>query len=183
MISTFYSQLLLAASEGHGKPDPLKFDADLAIFTAIIFIGLLFVLGKYAWGPLLLGLENREKSISDKITDADRANEQAQANLKMYEEKLAGVTDEAKKMMDDAKQESLAARERIISEAEEEAQRIRDRALADIEAAKNAAVRELAEKSVDSAVSLAGTIVGRSLEKQDHDRLIEESISSFTSGA
>ncbi|MFK7769690.1 MAG: ATP synthase F0 subunit B, partial [Mariniblastus sp.] len=60
------------------------------------------------------------------------------------------------------------------------AQKTRDRALAEIETAKNAAVRELAESSVDSAVDLAGSIVGRSLNKGDHADLIEKSIKQFT---
>ena len=77
---------LLAA--GGGEPDPLKFDADLALFTLVIFLGLMFVLGKFAWKPLIEGLNNREKSVNDNIEAAEKANELAQANLKQYEDCL-----------------------------------------------------------------------------------------------
>ncbi|MCH2177790.1 MAG: F0F1 ATP synthase subunit B [Mariniblastus sp.] len=182
MLDSCYTRLLILAEGGH-EPDPLKFDADLALFTLVIFLGLLFVLGKFAWKPLIQGLNTREENIANQIESAERANENAQANLRQYEERLALATDEAKAVLDEAKKDAVAVKDRILGEAQEEAQRIRDRALADIEAAKNAAVRDLAEKSVDSAVSLAGSIVGRSLDKQDHDKLIEDSISSFTDGA
>ena len=182
MLDSCFARLLILASGGN-EPDPLRFEADLALWTLVIFLGMLFVLGKYAWKPLIQGLNNREENIAKKIEDAAKANDHAQANLRQYEEQLAAVTDEAKAVLDEAKKDAVAVKDRILAEAQAEAQRIRDRALGEIEAAKNAAVRELAEKSVDSAVSLAGSIVGRSLDKQDHDKLIEDSISSFTSGA
>jgi len=181
MLSSWCSQVWLLAAEGH--PDPLRFDADLALFTLIIFLGLLFVLGKFAWKPMIEGLNNREERIARMIREAEEAHEKAQANLRVYEEKLAAVTEEAKQILEEARQDATAAKERILAEAQEEARRAQERALAEIEAAKSAAVRELAEKSVDSAVTLAGTIVGRSLQDTDHQKLIEQAISNFGSGA
>jgi len=85
--------------------------------------------------------------------------------------------------LEEARRDAGRVKEQIVADAQDEAARIHQRALADIEAAKSAAVRELAEKSVDSAVSLAGNIVGRSLNKDDHAKLIDDSINSFSSGA
>lgn len=181
MLASLNNVMVLVAAGD--KPDPLKFDADLALFTLIVFLGLLAVLTKFAWKPLMEGLNQRERSIEDNITSAEQANSQAQANLKQYEDKLASVDQEAKAVMDEAKKDALAAKDKIVAEAQAEAQRQRDKALADINAAKDQAVRELAEKSVDSAVSLAGSIVGRSLQKDDHSKLIEDSIKRFTTGA
>ena len=171
---------LLAAGGAH---PPLQFRVDTLIFSLLIFLGLAAVLFKYAWKPVLEGLEKREKRISDDIENARVANEQAQANLKQYEDKLAAVDDEAKAVLEEARRDATAAKEKILADAQDEASRLRDRALADIETAKSAAVRDLAEKSVDSAVSLAGNIVGRSLQKDDHSKLIDDSINSFKSGA
>lgn len=174
------SATLIAAGGAH---PPLEFRVDTLIFSFIIFVGLALVLLKFAWKPIMAGLDAREKKMAGDIENARVANEQAQANLKQYEDKLATAGDEARAVLDEAKKDALVAKERIINDANDEAGRLRDRALADIEAAKNAAVRELAEKSVDSAVSLAGNIVGRSLKKDDHSKLIEDSIESFNSGA
>ena len=129
------------------------------------------------------GLAAREKRIADDIDNARIANEQAQANLKQYQEQLANATNEAKAVLEEARKDAVTAKNKILNEAQEEAGRLRDRALSDIDAAKNEAVRELAQKSVDSAVTLAGNIVGRSLNKDDHSKLIDDSINSFSSGA
>lgn len=155
---------------------------DTLLFSLVIFGVLLAVLYKFAWGPIAEGLEQREKKMADDIEGARVAHEQAQSQLKAYEEKIAGAQDEAAALIAEAKNDALAAKERIMTSAAEDAQRTKDRALADIEAAKNAAVRDLAESSVDSAVSLAGSIVGRSLNKNDHSDLIEKSIQQFNAG-
>lgn len=173
------SNLLLAAAEDHAAPNPLSFSVDLALFTLAIFIGMLLILTKFAWRPILDGLAARERSVADNIEAAKSANDQAQANLKQYEQRLAAVAQEANEIVAQAKKEALAMKDRIVSEAGEEAQRQRDRAVADIRAAKDAAVRELAQRSAESAVQLAGSIVGRSLQGNDHQRLIDESIDRF----
>lgn len=179
--SLYQSQINLIAA-GAAKP-PLQFQIDTLIFSLLIFGGLLFVLFRYAWKPIMEGLAKREESIEGKIASAAKMEEEAQANLRQYEDKLAKAHDEAAAVMAEAKADAVAAKERILAEASEEAVRTRDRALAEISAAKNAAVRELAESSADSAVQLAGSIVGRTLKKDDHSKLIQEAVSRFSTGS
>lgn len=180
MLEAFYSFSLLASNVP--KP-PLQLSIDTFVYSLVIFILLLVVLFKFAWKPIMEGLEAREKGIADDIEGARLANENAKAQLAAYELKISGAGDEATAIIAEAKNDALTAKEKIMADAAAEAQRTRDRALADIEAAKSSAVRELAESSVDSAVSLAGLIVGRSLDKADHSSLIEKSIEQFTAGA
>ncbi len=175
-MNSVLTTLLLASGEA---APPLQGRVDTLIYSLIIFLILLAILYKFAWGPIVEGLERREKQMADDIEGARAANEQAQAQLKAYEDKLAGAHDEAAAMIAEAKTDAQAVKDRIMAEAAEEAQRTKERALAEIEAAKNAAVRQLAESSVDSAVNLAGRIVGRSLEKSDHSELIEKAIEQF----
>ncbi|MDB2686408.1 F0F1 ATP synthase subunit B [Mariniblastus sp.] len=178
MLLTSFEGLLASDS---AKP-PLQLAPDTLLFSFIIFGVLLAVLYKFAWGPIVEGLELREKKMADDIEEARAAKERAQAQLADYEAKIAGAEAEASALIAEAKADAITAKEKIMADASEEAQRTKDRALADIEAAKNAAVRDLAESSVDSAVSLAGSIVGRSLDKKDHKDLIEKSISQFNAG-
>lgn len=129
------------------------------------------------------GLALREESIEGKIASAAKLEEEAQASLKQYEAKLATAHDEAAAVMAEAKADAVAAKERILAEANEEAMRTRERALAEIDAAKNAAVRELADASASSAVNLAGSIVGRTLKKEDHASLIQKAVETFSTGS
>jgi len=52
---------------------------DLSIWTIVVFLILFVVLRKYAWGPMMEGLENREKNIRGELESAQKANADAQA--------------------------------------------------------------------------------------------------------
>jgi F-type H+-transporting ATPase subunit b len=176
LMSHDFLLLLLAAAE---SDPPLQFRIDTLLFSLLIFVLLVVVLARYAWIPIMEGLEKREKSIARDIDDAKTANEKAQATLARYESKLQAAKDEASALVAEARKDAEAAREKILARANEEAQRQRRRALDEIAAAKDQAVRELAERSVDSAVSLAGRLVGKELTPEDHQRLIEQSLERF----
>jgi F-type H+-transporting ATPase subunit b len=109
--------------------------------------------------------------------------DEAKQNLAEYEQKLASVTQQANDILAEARKDAVTAKERILAEAASQAEQQRQRAVADIRAAKDAAVRELAQKSADAAVGLAGKIVGRSLKDADHQNLINDSIDRFVKGA
>lgn len=176
MLISVMGSFLAAAEE----PNPLKFDIDLALFTLVVFLGLVALLGAFVWKPLLAGLEKRERGIAEDIDNARRASEQARQSLKDYEQRLAAVTTEANQMLASARKDAETARERILAEAAEEARKQTDRALSAIQAARESAVRELAQRSTETAVELAGKIVGRSLNAGDHSNLINESIRQFS---
>ncbi len=176
---------LLLASGGESDTatavNPLTIDPDLAIFTALIFIVLLLFLSKFAWRPLMEGLDRREKSITDRIEEAKRGAEQAAEKLAQYEAKLAEAGAEAEKILVQARRDAAAATEKLLAEAREEADRERRRALGDIEAAKNQAIQEIAQRSADLAFSLARKVIHRELKPEDHAALIREALDQLPS--
>ena len=165
------------ATANIANPADVRFD--MAIYSAVVFFLLLFLLGKFAWGPISHGLETREKSIASKIEQATRAADEATAQLKQYETKLAAAADEARAIVAQAHKDGEATREKIVAEANAAAQRERERAVADINAAKNEALREIAKQSVDTAIALAGNIVKREVKPAEHERLISDALSGF----
>ena len=94
---------------------------------------------------------------------------------------MATATEEANKIVGQARRDAEAAKDRILAEAQQLSQRERERAIEDIHAAKNVALREIAQQSVNTAVSLAGRIVHREVKPQDHAQLIREALEQFPS--
>jgi len=168
---------LMAKAE---QANVMEFSIDLAVFTLFVFLGLVFLLGAYVWKPLIAGLDKRERTIAENIDGARLANEQAQQTLKDYEKRMAAISKEANEILAAARKDGDLARERILAEAATESKRQTERAVAEIQAAREAAVRELAQRSAESAVDLAGRIVGRSLNASDHQKLIDESVGQFS---
>ena len=161
--------------------DPSEFKSDLAIWTVVVFLCLLGLLLKFAWRPVLEGLQKREQSIAAMIDDAKQSADRAAEQLRQYEARLAVASEEAQKMLAQARRDAGGVKDQIVAEAQAAATRERDRAVADIENAKNTALQEMTQKSVDLAVLLAGRIVRRQLSPEDQARLIREAVEQLPS--
>ncbi len=170
-------------SHGNTATDPLSFDPDLAIFTFIVFLLLLAVLRKFAWGPIMQALERREHNIAEHISQAERNHEQARLLLAEYEERLAGAAHEVRELLEEARRDAEHTKQSILAEARQGAEAEKARALREIEAAGDAAMESLAKRSAELAVELAGRIVQAQLSQQDHARLIEEAMAKFPATA
>jgi F-type H+-transporting ATPase subunit b len=173
-----------AAAEGHGgghgaAVNPLNFQSDLALWTGVVFLVLLAVLWRFAWGPIAKGLEGRERMIADQIAQAERSNEEARSLLADYEQKLAGSQEEVRAILEQARRDAEQRGRELIEHSRTEAKREQEKALREIDQAKDGALKELAEQSARLAVDLAGRIVGSRLEPADHARLIEQAIADF----
>jgi F-type H+-transporting ATPase subunit b len=161
--------------------DPSQFKSDLAIWTCVVFLCLLLILGKFAWGPVTEGLDRREQAIAAMIEEAKLGQEKAAQQLKQYEAKLAAAGEEARELVAQARKDADAAKDRILAEAQTAADRQRERAVEDIQVAKNVALQEITRTSVDLAVNLAGRIVRQQLRAEDHSQLIREAMDQLPS--
>lgn len=159
----------------------VDFRTDMALFSAVVFLLLLFGLSMTAWKPIMDGLEKREEGIASKIASAEKAEADAAAKLGEYESKLATANQEAQEIVAQARKDAEAAGQKLVAEAQEEAVRQRERATADIESAKLVALGELTSQSTDVAMSLAQRVVGREVKADDHQNLIQEMLSKLPS--
>ena len=146
-----------------------------------MFAVLLTLLVRFAWAPIMTGLENREKYIARQIEEARLSAEQAAAELQAYRDKLAAAAKEAADVVNQARKDAEGVADKVRQQAQQDAARERERAITDIRAAKNAALREVARKGADLAVSLAGRIVHRELRSDEHVALITEALEQFPS--
>jgi F-type H+-transporting ATPase subunit b len=170
---------------GHGNASPelenvAKPQFDMAIYSFVVFLILLGVLYKFAWGPIALALQRREETIARQIDDARLASERAAHQLREYEARLAAATEEARHIVSEARKDAEIAKDRIVAEARDAAGRERERAVADITLAKNQALDAIAQRSVQTAVSLASQLIGREVRPNEHEALIGQAIDDFS---
>ena len=159
-----------------GSVSPFAGDLGNAIWTIVIFLLVVFVLGKWAWNPILSTLQRREEFIRDALASAKADREKAEAVLKGYEERLAHSRAEATAIVEEGRRDAEAVRRRIEEEARQDAERMLARAKREIGIAKETAVKELYQTSAHLATELAGRILERELTGEDHERLIAQSI-------
>jgi F-type H+-transporting ATPase subunit b len=159
---------------------PEEWQTDLAIWTFVVFVVLLAVLTKFAWGPIVAGLQKREQGIADNIAAAQRSHDEAKLYLAEYEKKLANAANEVRMMLDEARRDAEHAKQEIIAEAKAAAQAEQQRGVREVRLATDQALKELSERSTNLAVELAGKIVQAQLKPADHSRLVQEAMTKFT---
>lgn len=164
-----------AAAESE-NPNPLVFDPDLAIFTAIVFLLLFAVLRKFAWPQIAAALDEREQKIADNIAAAAAKHEEAKRLLAEHEAKLAATAGEIRAMLEDARREAEVAKGQIVADAKHAAQDEANRAKREIDQAKHAAIQELATTSANLAVGLARKVVQEKITPDEQTRLVQEAL-------
>lgn len=176
----------LASSGGEGEHqvslNPLSLEwiqQDLAIWTAVVFVALLVILTKFAWKPIIAGLDKRERNIADHIAQAEAANQKAKDLLAEYDRKLAAAQDQVRSIVDQGRRDAEQVGRELVAKAKEESKAEHQRALQQIDAATSAAIKELATQSATMAVDLAGKIVRAKLNPADHARLIDQAVAGF----
>lgn len=151
------------------------------IFWLVIIFGIVvFVLGKYAWKPILNVLKEREESIRDALRSADLARNQLE-NLKNEQELMrVQALDDREQILKDAR----VIKERIIAEAREKATRDSEKLLAQvheqIENEKNMALNDLKQQVAEFSVRIAETILKEKLESTPRqEKIIRTQLEEF----
>lgn len=166
-----------AAEDTHGGAvSPFAGDFGTALWTLVIFIIVLVVLGKFAWGPILSGLQGRENFIRDSLDQAKKDREEAEARLKEYTEKIEASRSEASAIVEEGRRDAEALKVTIEDHAKAEAKAMVERAKREIGLATDSALKEIYTLSANLATGVASRIIGRELKPADHERLISESI-------
>lgn len=152
-----------------------------ALTTVIVFVLLIIILGKVAWGPIIKGLESREHKIRKDIEEAERARVAAESTLRDYNAKLAQVQSEVQATLAEASKQAERLAENIKVQAQKDAEETKARAVKDIEAARDQAVREVHAQAADLATTVASKILRRNLNPQDQQDLVSESLQQLQS--
>ena len=138
------------------------------IFWMVIIFGIvLFILKKFAWKPILNALKDREQSIADALSSADKARKEVEG-LKADNEKVIA---EARKEKDIILKEAKEVKDKMLAEAKDQAakegQKIIETARQQIEAEKKAAISEMKQQVTELSVLVAGKVIQKELKNKD----------------
>lgn len=153
------------------QPDP-----GLFIWTIVTFLVLVFLLRKFAWGPLLAALERRQAVIAGAVGDARKAKEE-----------LEGVRHDAAQLITQARVEGQAIMTRARTDAEQFRSEMRDKAATEAAAiGKNAerqiqietarAIGQIRREAVDLSIAIASKLLKRDIAPADNAQLVEDTI-------
>jgi F-type H+-transporting ATPase subunit b len=163
-------------SEGGEKSTLFTGDLGNILWSLVTFVLVLVVLGRFAWRPILDGLQKRENFIRDSLQQAQRNRQEAEAKLKEYTDQLTRARAEATAIVEEGRRDAEVLKRKIEETAKAESAAMIERARREIGIATDTAVKELFTLSAKLAKDAAARIIRKELDQPQHERLIHESI-------
>ena len=153
-----------------------QFSSGLFIIQSVIFLALLFLLGKFAWKPILKSIDERETSIIDALNQAKLAK-QEMAQLKEDNERILR---EARAERDGILKEARDMKDKIVNQAKDsakvEGEKMIEAARQSIQTEKNAAMADIKTQIGTLSVSIAENILKEKLNNDDAQNALVENI-------
>lgn len=150
----------------------MDIDAGLFWWELIAFIVFIFILGKFAWRPMLNALQERENSIRDSLDAAENAMNKAEKISKENDAALREAEIMAQKIRKEAVEEAELLRVDRIEKAKKEADELVEHARNTIEQEKKRALIELRKEVADLAIRAASTILDAELDAEKNRKLV-----------
>ncbi|KOO37281.1 ATP F0F1 synthase subunit B [Priestia koreensis] len=145
-------------------------------YQLVIFLILLLLLRKFAFGPLMGIMKKREEYISNEILSAEKSNAEAKKLAEEQRELLKQSRQEIQVMMDNARKSAEDKKEEIIIAARSEAERLKESAKLEIVQEKEQAMTALRQQVASLSVLIASKVIEKELSEQDQEKLIQDYI-------
>jgi len=185
LIATGVTPYLIAAqdhaAEGGGGGGLFSVNPGLTIWTIIVFVFLLVILGRYAWGPILSAVDAREARIQASLDAAQQKSDEIETLVAEQRQHLNAARQEAQQIVAESRESGERVRKDIEEKARTEGQALLERARAEIDREKDAALESIRRESVEIALAAASRLVGDRLDA-DRDRELATSYIQSLSG-
>jgi F-type H+-transporting ATPase subunit b len=154
----------------------IKVTPGLMIWTIVAFLITLFVLKRYAFGPIQRTIDERRQRIEQSIHEAEEARNEARRLLEEHRALIGQARGQAEDILVEARKVADAQRERVREETEADRQRRLEETRRQIEAETHRALEQIRAEVAELTLIAATKVTRKSLDDDDHRRLIEEAI-------
>ena len=151
----------------------------LMIWTIVCFLVVLFVLKRYAFGPVQQMIDTRRERIQSALDEADHARAEARDLLEEHRKLIGQAKSESEEILSEARRIAEAQRERVKVETEEDRQRRLEETRRQIEQATQQALAQIRDEVGKLSLLAAEKITRKSLTGADQQRLIDEALAEI----
>ena len=162
---------MVAASSGLIKVVP-----GLMIWTIVCFLITLFVLKRYAFGPIQKLIDDRRERIRRSLEEADEARKEARNLLEEHRKLIGQARGEAEEILAEARQVGQAMQARVKEETEADRHRRLEETKRQIEAETRRALEAIRAEVAELSLFAAEKVTRKTLDDKDQRRLIDEAI-------
>jgi F-type H+-transporting ATPase subunit b len=156
--------------------DLIKVVPGLMIWTIVAFLITLFVLKKYAFGPIQKTIDERRERIRRSIEEAEDARAEARKLLEEHRSLIGQARGQAEQILAEARKVAEAMARRVKEETEADRQRRLEETARQIEAETQRALQQIRAEVAELTIIATAKVTGKVLEDDDHRRLIDDAI-------
>lgn len=162
---------MLVASSGLIKVVP-----GLMIWTIVCFLLTLFVLKRFAFGPIQKMLDERRDRIRSSIEEAENTRSEARKLLEEHRALISQARGQAEEILSEARKVADSQRQRVKEETEADRQRRLEETKRQIEAETHRALEQIRAEVAELTLVATAKVTGKVLDDADHRRLIDDAI-------
>jgi len=151
----------------------------LMIWTIVCFLIALFVLKRYAFGPIQKMIDSRREQIRRSLEEAEHARDEARRLLEEHKKLIGQARSEAEQILAEARRTGEAMEHRMREETETERQRRIEETRREISAETARALEKIRAEVADLTLEATAIVVGRKLDPETDRELITEAIGSL----
>jgi F-type H+-transporting ATPase subunit b len=169
---------LAIVQQEHVARGPLTVEPGLMIWTVVVFVALLAILKKFAWPAVLGAVEARERALEEQLAEAERNRTESARLLAEHQKLLAEGRTAAHGLLAEAKAAAEKERALAIEKTRQEQEELLERARRDIIAERERAVAELRREAVDLSLAAASKLIGERLNSDSDRKIVQEYLST-----
>ncbi len=154
----------------------IKVTPGLMIWTIVAFLITLFVLKRYAFGPIQKTIDDRRERIERSIAEAEDARNEARRLLEEHRSLIGQARGQAEDILAEARKVADAQRQRVRAETDADRQRRLEETRRQIEAETHRALEQIRTEVAELTLIAATKVTRKALDDDDHRRLIDEAI-------
>jgi F-type H+-transporting ATPase subunit b len=158
----------------------LGINIPVLLFQLVNFTFLLIVLRMLVYKPVLRTLDERRERIAAGLNAAERGREQAEEAERQAQAQIETARREGQQIVANAQQVAQRLQEEARQQAQQLQESMIERARGEIQLERDTAISELRREFADLTISAAEKVIGQSLDRTSHERLIEEAIREST---
>ncbi len=144
------------------------------LYSIAAFLVLMWLLKKFAFGPLFGMMEKRQALIHEQISTAEKNRAESERLVNEQKQAIQAARKDAYDLIEQAKVTSTRQADDILAQAREEASRIKNEALNDIENEKNKAIAALRSQVSAMSVMIASKIIDKQVDEKSQQELIDQ---------
>ncbi len=150
--------------------------ASTIFWSILVFIAIVIIMWRFVFKPVNRIVSKRQAEIKENVNNAEKQMEEIQKYLDKQKGEIEKAREKAEEIIEDGRREAGIIREKIENDAKEKSRRMIENTLQEIKIEREKSLVDLRDRMVDMALNATEKVIGKSLSKKEHEKIIKDSL-------